>query len=212
MTALLTLGLIACTSITGSADSGTTSPSGPGTSTDSGTSSGTETALECPPADTAGDGTITLECCDSVPSLQILGGEGEPLDMEPGSDLPISYSPQYGWEFQLFPKLCGTRDVITLQVLLTDTETGSLLQDATETIALFPDAPESCCQDGWVRYERLNVQGIPDSEGREWAATLCGRDVQVTLTGTDWDGREASETLDLVFSADPEALGHACGE
>jgi hypothetical protein len=213
VTALLALGLFACSGSATSADSGKTAPSDTGTDTPTTDDSGTtDSAPECPPADTTGDGVIAEACCDTSPSLQIWGGQGEAIDMEPGSDLPITYSPQYGWELQLFPKLCGTRDVITIEVLLTDTETGHVLQQATEAIAIYRDAEGSCCQDGWLVYDTLDVTGINGFEAQEWATTLCGRGVRVALSATDWDRRTSGETLDLVFSADEEALGHACGE
>ncbi len=176
-----------------------------------GTTSETDTGLPCPPADTAGDGTIAPECCTTRATLQIRGGESQPKDLEEGGGLPLSYSPQYGWGLQIFPQVCQTRDIVTLQVILQDMETGSTLQDETLTTALYPIEDGSCCGETWVRYESLDVRQIPGHEDRNLAETLCERTVSLTLIASDWDGRAATETLGLQITADEEALGHPCG-
>jgi len=205
------LSLIACTGATTDATATDSASTTPATDTQT-TSSTTDTGPECPPADTEGSGTITQACCDHGATLQILGGLDDPEDLEPGGELPISYSPQYGWELLLFPKICGTRDLVALTVTLTDLETGSTLLSATEDVVLWPDADESCCQDAFLYFDELDTQGLPTHGASSWTSAVCGRSVTASLSAADADGRTALETLDLVFSADEEALGHACGE
>jgi hypothetical protein len=170
----------------------------------------TDTGIACLPDDTAGLGSIAAECCELPPSLQILGGEGYPEDLEEGGNLPLAYSPQYGWELQLFPKICGTRDEVTTTVTLLDVETGSTVQQDTVASYLYQDAEGSCCADTWMRYERLDVRFIPGHQGRNFAEAMCDRAVTLTITATDWDGRTVSETLGLTMTANEEAMGHPC--
>ena len=205
------LAWIACTGAptTASSDSGRETDL-----TDANSDSGaTSSALVCPPADTGDSGgSISGACCDTDPTLQLLGGEGAPEDLVEGGSLPLTYSPQYGWELQVYPKVCGTRDQGTLEVALRDVETGSTLAEDTDVTDLYQDADGSCCADTWLRYERLVLDDIPDSEGRDLAEALCGRAVLLSATMTDADGRTATETLQLIVSADEEAMGHPCGQ
>ena len=177
-------------------------------STDSGT-----TEPEClVEPDTGGVGAIDEVCCLEAAAVEIRGGTSDPVELTPGGPLPIGYTPQYGWELQLFPRVCHTRDQVDLRVELVDVGTATTLTDIVDQAHLVPVAEGSCCGDDWLRMERLDVRAIPEHEGKNLGEILCNREVLVSVFATDSDGREGRQSLDLVFFADPEALGHDCGQ
>jgi len=177
-------------------------------STDSG-STGSECLVD---VDTGGVGGIDETCCLDAAAVELRGGTSDPVELTPSGLLPIGYTPQYGWELQLFPRVCHTRDQLELRVELVDVDTSTTLTDVAETVHLVPVAEGSCCGDAWLRLERLDVRDIPEHQGKNLGEILCDREVQVTVTATDSDGREGRERLELVFFADPDALGHDCGQ
>ncbi|GEM_PF-2770665 len=199
---------LACTGTTTN-DTGATSPPTDDTATPD-TTTPVDECLE--PIDTGGEGTIAEECCFDPATVTLYGGDDEPMLLEEGGALPLAYSPQYGWELLLFPKICQTRNLAQVRALLSDTATGAVLVDETGTDPLYPDAEGSCCGDDFLLLSRLDTSGLPDEGATSLGAALCDRPVQLTVQVTDADGRAASSSLRLVVWADPEAMGHACGD
>ncbi len=195
-------------------DTGTTPTStDTDTPTDSPTGDSATTEPECLEAiDTGGSGYIDEACCFDEASVAVQGGVSEPQELHDGGPLPLSHSPQYGWELQLFPSACYTRDEVELGVVLLDIAAEGTLSEVSEPAVLYAEEKGTCCGETWLRIDRMDVKSIPDHQGKSLGEVLCDRQVRLTVTATDSDGRNDQQSLDLVFLADEEALGHPCGE
>ncbi|GEM_PF-1032804 len=192
---------------------------GDDTSTDDTATQDSGTApIECPEPDSGvvSVGEIVEECCALESEVTLGNGESCHEAFPDEGCVTMVHGPQGGWHIWLSFETQTFRNVISYEIDVVDVASGlSLLKDDADSarVAVLPSDDE-CVYTYPGVFGYLNQ--ISELPGFELDADdtppelLCHNELELSITVTDTDGREATTTHRALASGDPNKDADIC--
>ncbi len=146
------------------------------------------------------DPTATPVCDCEAPSLDIGDGNELFVPLNPGQEVVLVHGPQGGWHVLASAVVHNTDTIVRLDYTI------DVLPDLTRVSTSLLNvmlANWSDCQGSyWNLLGILDVSALAVGEA-DTPEVLVGRELRLTLSATDGEGRVAASSVDVVAAADP---------
>lgn len=182
------------------------------------TDTGTTAPIECPEPDSGviPVGTMVEECCARESTVVLGNGESCHLPFPDEACATMVHGPQGGWHIWLSFENQSFRNVVSYQIGIVDVATGvSLLKDDADSsrVAVLPTDDE-CVHTYPGIFGYLNqltelpdyVAGAADTPPE----LICHKELELSITITDTDGRDVTTTQRVFASGDPSKDAEIC--
>jgi len=182
------------------------------------TDSGTTAVIECPEPDSGviSVGELVEECCARDSEVELGNGESCHEAFPEEGCVTMVHGPQGGWHIWLSFQTQTFRNVVSYEIDIVDVESGlSLIKDDADSarVAVLPSEDE-CVHTYPGVFGYLNqLTELPDFvlDGADTPPELlCHKELDLSITVTDTDGREVTSTHRALASGDPNKDGHIC--
>ncbi len=176
----------------------------------------TSSVITCPEPDSGVTpvGFIEEACCARDPEVELGVGEGchEPLSEE--GCVTMVHGPQGGWHIWFSFQTTTFRNVVSYEIDIVDVESGeSLLKDDADSARVAVLATEDECVHTYPGvFGYLNqLSNLPDYTPTSTPPELlCHKELELSITVTDTDGREITVTERALASGDPNKDADIC--
>jgi len=145
-------------------------------------------------------GSIAEQCICSEPDFWMGSSTGEFIGLNDGDGVTMVYGPQGGWHIWGSVRAKNTRDVIKIHFRISDKESGVVVVDVTNQVAL---AMEDDCTGIYTgMYGFLDVLELSKGELDTPPELLCEHELELHMIVTDSGGRKMEKTMDVIALPD----------